>query len=169
MQIEITGTGDGLSLSTVDPLDCLLTHLYFGDKVDTRRLYNGHSRPGIGNPGVATRVAAVKPDELWIYASAGSEDMEVLPQSREVTAWRAFRVVCNNIKSVLAVALAAKAPEAIHAALLLHKGYLDAAMAHCVTRLESIRSRPAESVMVQAARRVNENVYQLQRVQQGQK
>lgn len=151
LKIEIAGTGDGAySLVDADPLDCLLSRLYFGNKVDTRRLYNGGTQPRIVD------LSKIGSDALWLYESTFGwvEGMEVLPASPEVEMWWAFRTKCILIKGILAPALSENTPEAIHAALLPHQADLATALTECVVWLEGVRNNPSASLMVQATRRI---------------
>jgi len=75
--IEITKKG-----CSFDGIDCFMSKLFFGNKVDISELMNGHS------PSKIIKLEVLDPKDLWVHeCSWGHESMRVLPQDRETELW----------------------------------------------------------------------------------
>lgn len=60
----------------------LIANMYFGNKVDVSKLFNGHSSSKIVD------LTKLSQEDVWLHYSIGGEAMEVLPRSEESTMWK---------------------------------------------------------------------------------
>ncbi len=76
LSIEIMLPGYGLT-------DCFFGHVYFGNKVDTNQLMNGHS------PSRIVDLSVITPDQVWAHeCNWGREAVAIFRESSETEKWR---------------------------------------------------------------------------------
>jgi len=88
LQIEISKSGYGY-------VDCFFGHMFYGNRVDIGRLYNGHS------PSQIVDLASIGDNDVWAHAcSWGNEAMETLPVCDEVLKWRQLFTHCKRLNEL---------------------------------------------------------------------
>jgi hypothetical protein len=116
-KIEVSIPGFGL-------VDCLLVDLFLGNRIDMRRLLNGHS------PSRLVDLSKIAPDQVWIHASSwGKESMRTLDGPEAVTIREIFGLAQACWQQARPHLLMQDAPiDAVRHALGSNEGLLTAAL-----------------------------------------
>lgn len=84
IQIELSHRGYGL-------VDCFFGRLYFGNKIDISRFYNGHS------PSELVNLNKLTPEDVWCHCcSFGVEAMRIFEHSEEKEFWQELMARARN-------------------------------------------------------------------------
>lgn len=72
--------------------DCVLADMFFGDKVDTSKLFHGHSPSKIVN--VTTKIGK---DDVWLHEDFNEEIVEFMQPCQETSDWKKFNKISMQL------------------------------------------------------------------------